>query len=140
MKHISLKLSNFLSDESGELTVEIVILMAGVIVLCIGTFILLMPTYHDTRDYSVAMLDFEQSGVENPECRYVKGYQESPRTYDSNGNVIASCTMLYELQRNNVDPLNPVLTQEQALELIRLYRAGTDFQDLEPIYDAYRGL
>ncbi len=133
-------LLRFVSDERGDLTVEMVVVIGAVVILCISVFILIMPSYHDTRDYSVAMLDFDQSGVENPECRYVKGYQSAPNVTDSNGQIIASCAELYELQRHDIDPLDPQLTTAQAFELLRLYRSGIDFQDLEVFYDNYRGL
>ena len=104
MKNI---LKNFVRDERGEITVEMVVLIASAVVLSIAAMIVIAPGLGTATGYSGNLLNFDREGVENPECRYVEGYQDSPLYKDSDGNIVMTCTDLYNLQRQGVDIMNP---------------------------------
>ncbi len=98
---------DFHRDERGELTVEMVVLIASAVVLSIAAMVVFAPGFGRATGYSMTLLDFDREGVENPQCRYVEGYQDSPLHKDSEGNIVFTCTDLYELQRSGVDIHNP---------------------------------
>ena len=100
-------LNKFLRDESGALTVEMAVLIASAVVLSIAALVVMAPGFGAATGYSVNLLNFDREGNENPECRYVEGYQDSPLYMDDQGNIITTCTDLYNLQQQGVDIQNP---------------------------------
>ena len=96
-------LKNFLRDERGDVTVEMVVIIASVVVLSIAALVVIAPGFGQATGYSVNLLNFDREGTENPECRYVDGYQDSPLYKDSEGNILTTCAQLYDLQRQGVD-------------------------------------
>lgn len=99
--------TNFIRDERGDLTVEMAIIIASVVLISIAVLILIAPGFGEATGYSVNLLSLDREGNENPECRYVEGYQESPYYQDADGNILLTCTDLYKLQQQGVDIFDP---------------------------------
>ena len=96
-------LKNYLCDERGEVTVEMVILIASAVLMSIAAMIVFAPGLGTATGYNMTLLDLDREGVENPACRYVRESGGADAQFLMNGQENTTSTSTASISCEDVD-------------------------------------